>query len=288
MASPSPRETRAMIAGVLVVRGGLHDGLGPPGRVAALEDARAHEHALGAQLHHERGVGRSGDAAGREVDHRELAVLGHPGDQFVRGLQVLGGAVELVLAQDGQRAHLAHDGAHVPHRLDDVAGAGLALGADHGRALGDAPQRLAQVDGAAHERDREVPLVDVVGLVGRGEHFALVDVVDLESLEDLGLDEVADAGFRHDRDGDRLLDLDDLLGIGHAGHAAVFADVGRHALEGHDGAGAGVLGDLGLLGVGDVHDDPALEHLGEARLDSECSCVFHRRSLRGWLAFRKL
>ena len=28
--------------------------------------------------------------------------------------------------------------------------------------------------------------------------------------------------------------------------------------------GAGVLGDLRLLGVGDVHDDAALEHLGEA------------------------
>ena len=31
--------------------------------------------------------------------------------------------------------------------------------------------------------------------------------------------------------------------------------------------GSGVLGDLGLLGVDDVHDDAALEHLGEAALD---------------------
>ena len=44
------------------------------------------------------------------------------------------------------------DRAHVAHRLDDVAGAGLALGADHRRALGDPPQRLAQIGGAAHER----------------------------------------------------------------------------------------------------------------------------------------
>ena len=47
------------------------------------------------------------------------------------------------------------------------------------------------------------------------------------------------------------------------------ADVGGHALERHDGDRAGVLGDLGLLGVDDVHDDAALEHLGEARLDPE-------------------
>ena len=62
---------------------------------------------------------------------------------------------------------LAGDRAHVAHGLDDVAGAGLALGADHRRALADAPQRLAEVGRAAHERDLERPLVDVVGLVGR-------------------------------------------------------------------------------------------------------------------------
>ena len=64
--------------------------------------------------------------------------------------------------------------------------------------------------GAAHERDRELPLVDVVGLVGRRQHLGLVDVVDLERLEHLRLDEVADAGLRHDRDRDRVLDLADL------------------------------------------------------------------------------
>jgi hypothetical protein len=40
-----------------------------------------------------------------------------------------------------------------------------------------------------------------------------------------------------------------------------------HALEGHDGHGAGVLGDLGLFGVDDVHDDAATQHVGQAALD---------------------
>jgi hypothetical protein len=131
----------------------------------------------------------------------------------------------------------------------------------------DATQRLAEVGGAAHERHGERPLVDVVGLVGRGEHFALVDVVDAERLEDLRLHEVADASLGHHRDGDRGLDALDHLRVAHAGHAAVAADVGRHTLERHHGAGAGVFGDLGLLGVDDVHDDAALHHLGEATLD---------------------
>ena len=55
-------------------------------------------------------------------------------------------------------------------------------------------------------------------------------------------------------------------GIGHAGDAAGLADVGRDALERHHGDGAGILGDLGLIGRDDIHDDAALEHLGEALL----------------------
>src|SRR4051794_17772643 len=56
----------------------------------------------------------------------------------------------------------AEDGAHVRDRVDDVAGARLALRPDHRGALGDAAQRLAEVRAAADERDRERPLVDVM------------------------------------------------------------------------------------------------------------------------------
>ncbi len=161
------------------------------------------------------------------------------------------------------------DGPEVPDGLHDVAGAGLALGADHGRALGDAAQRLAEVGGAADEGDLVAPLVDVVGLVGRGEHLALVDVVHPEGRQHLGLGEVADPGLGHDRDGHRGLDPLDQGRIAHPGHAAVATDVGRHPLEGHDRHGAGVLGHLGLLGVDHVHDDPAPEHLGQTPLDGE-------------------
>ena len=55
-------------------------------------------------------------------------------------------------------------------------------------------------------------------------------------------------------------------GVGHPGDAARGADVGGHALEGHHGHRAGVLRDLGVIGRDDVHDDAALEHLGEALL----------------------
>ena len=131
----------------------------------------------------------------------QLAELGDLLDQLVRGAQLLGGGVQLVVVEAAQAGDLVLDLAQVADGLDDVAGAGLALGADHRRALGDAAQGLAQVGGTADEGGGEGPLVGVVDLVGRGEHLGLVDVVDAERLQDLGLDEVADAGLGHDRDG---------------------------------------------------------------------------------------
>ena len=203
--------------------------------------------------------------------------------QLVRRPMLLRRGVELLAAKPFEPADLAEHGPHVRDRIDDVARPGLALRADHRGALGDPPERLAEVRRAADERHRERVLVDVVLDVGRGEHLRLVDVVDLERLEDLRLDEVADPALRHHRDRDRLLDLADHLRVGHAGHPAVAADVGGNALERHHRAGARVLRDPRLLGVDDVHDHPALEHLGEARLDAQGPDLGHRLECSRWL-----
>ena len=96
----------------------------------------------------------------------------------------------------------------------------------------------------------------------------LVDVVDAERLEHLRLGEVADPALRHHRDRDRGLDALDHRRVAHAGDAAVAADVGGDPLERHHRDRAGVLGDLGLLGVDDVHDHAAAQHLREAPLDA--------------------
>ena len=195
--------------------------------------------------------------------------------ELVRRAVLLRGGVQLVLAQRLERADRAEHRAHVRHRVDDVSRARLALRPDHRRTLGDAAKRLAEVRRAADERHGERPLVDVVLDIGRRQDLGLVDVVDLERLEDLRLGEVADPALRHDRDRDRLLDLLDLLGIAHPRDAAVAADVRGNALERHDRARTCVLGDARLLGVDDVHDDAALQHLGEPRLDPQRPVLGH-------------
>ena len=191
----------------------------------------------------------------------------HVAHQLNGYLQLLGLLEQLVLAQGDNVTNLAVHLAHVAHGLHDVARAGLALRANHGRALGDAAQGLAQIARTAYERHREARLVDVIGVVGRGEDLGLVDVVNLNGLQELGFHEVADTALGHDGDGHGFLDAADHLGVAHAADAASGADVGRDALERHDGAGTGFLGDASLLRRGDVHDDAALEHLGKLLIE---------------------
>src|SRR4029079_19341470 len=228
--------------------------------------------------------GGCGDAAGGEGNDRQAPVLRDPAHELVWSAVLLRGRVELLLAKPLERADRAEDRAHVRDGVDDVARARLALRADHGRALGDAAERLAEIRRTADERDGERVLVDVVLDVRRRQHLRLVDVVDLERLQDLCLDEVPDPALRHHGDRYRLLALADQLRVGHARDPAVAADVGRDALERHHRAGARVLRDPGLLSVDDVHDDPALEHLGEARLDAQRADLGHALSVAALLS----
>ena len=70
--------------GVVEVGGRLDDRPRPPLGVLGLEDPRADEVALGAELHRQRRVGRRGDAAGAEQRHREPAALGDLADDLER------------------------------------------------------------------------------------------------------------------------------------------------------------------------------------------------------------
>src|SRR4051794_4737247 len=239
---------------VLEVRGGLDDGPCPAIRVLGLEDAGPDEVALGAELHDERRVGRRGDASGAEQRHRQPTRLGDLANDLHRGSELLGLGSELLAAESAEPLDAADDPAEVADGLDDVAGPGLTLGADHRGALADPAKSLAQVGRAAHEGGLESVLVDVVRLVGRGQHLGLVDVVHLERLQDLRLGEMSDTGLCHDRDGHRVLDLLDHPRARHARHPAVGPDVRGDPLERHHRDGAGVLGDPRLLGGGHVHD----------------------------------
>ncbi len=82
-------------AAYIVVGNGLHDGLGVERRIGGLKDPRANEHAVHAQLHHQRSVGGSRDTAGRKVDDGQAAEFGRLLDELVRSGDFLRESVEL-------------------------------------------------------------------------------------------------------------------------------------------------------------------------------------------------
>ena len=96
--APRPLLTSAMIFGLSKWVVAWTIALAIRRRVLALEDARADEDALGAELHHQRRVGRGGDPAGDEVHDRQLALGRDPADELERRLELLGGDEQLVLA----------------------------------------------------------------------------------------------------------------------------------------------------------------------------------------------
>lgn len=116
---------------------------------------------------------------------------------------------------------------------------------------------------SAYERNVELRLVYVVLVVSRGKNFALVDVVDLDSLEYLSFCKMTDSALRHYRYRHCFLNALDHLRVAHSRYASGCADIRRNALQRHDCAGSGGLGDTRLLRGCYVHYYAALQHLGE-------------------------
>jgi len=85
------------------VRRRLDDRLGALARIPRLEDPRADEDAVRAELHAERGVGGSCDPTGGEGHNRQAAVFGDPAHELDGSLDVLRLAVELVRVHCSER-----------------------------------------------------------------------------------------------------------------------------------------------------------------------------------------
>ena len=258
---------------VQAIRDGFDYRLGALFGVGRFEYSASYKHAVRAELHHERGVRRRGDAPGRKVHHGEAAFRTDLQHQFERRAVFLGKGGDFLLGQGAEGADFTEHHAAMAHGFDHISGPGLAFGADHGRAFRNAAQGFTKVAGTADERHRKVTLVDMETVVGGSEHFALVDVVHAQRLKDAGFHDMADAGLGHDRDGHRVHNTQDNGRISHTRHAARLADVGGNALKGHDRTSPRLLRDFRLFGRRDVHDDAAFEHFGQTGLKLESSLL---------------
>lgn len=192
--------------GVLVVSHGLDNSLGALLRITRLENTRADEHSVAAQLHHECGISGSGNTAGGEVDNGKTALLGGLAQKLIRDLKLTSVGTQLNLGvggilEDGAGAgDLGVDRAHVLDGFNNISGTGLTLGTDHSGTLGDPTKGLAQVAATTDERNLVVVLLHVVDIIGRGKDFGLVDVVNANGFEDLTITHVScNAGFPREK-----------------------------------------------------------------------------------------
>ena len=104
------------------------------------------------KLHHERGVGGSSDSARGEIRHRQFSVLATPRTSSSGAPSSFATCMNSSSRSVVRRRIFRRNRAHVADGFDDIARAGFALGADHRRAFGNAPQRFAQIARAADER----------------------------------------------------------------------------------------------------------------------------------------
>ena len=147
--------------------------------------------------------------------------------------------------------------------LNHVAGSRFPLGTNHGSTFIDSSQGLAQISCAAYERNLEISLVDVVNIIGGGQHFRLIDVVDFDGFQKLRLYKMPDSALRHNRNTDRFLNALDHLRIAHSGYTAGCTNICRNPLQRHYRTRTRFLCNLCLFRCCNVHDDSALQHLSQ-------------------------
>ena len=96
----------------------------------------------------------------------------------------------------------------------------------------------------------------MVHIVCGRKYFTFINIININGLQHLRFNKMADTAFRHHRDGNGFLNLPDHLGIAHAGYAAGSPDVSRYSFQSHHRHRSGR--DFGLFRTGYIHNDPAL------------------------------
>jgi hypothetical protein len=142
----------------------------------------------------------------------------------------------------------------MPYSFDDVSSTSLTLCSKHRGTFSNATESFSEISASANKRHFEVVLVDMILLVGHGQNLTFVDIIYLNSLQDLRFDEMTDADLivddvslsnlfklktseerdrkylRHYGDGYGRSDLVDHCGVTHARNASVVSNISWNSL----------------------------------------------------------
>ena len=178
--------------------------------------------------------------------------------QIIRNLQLLGSVEQFVFFHCGDLCNLLIHFTHMAHYLHNVTGTGLAFGTDHRCTLVDTAQCFAQILGTADKRYVKLGFIDMVNIISRRKHLALVDIVNLQSLQNLCFYKMTDAHLCHNRNRNCVLNFLNQLQVAHACYAACCTDIGRNLFQCHNSAGTCCLRNTRLLQCRNIHNYAAL------------------------------
>ena len=94
----------------------------------------------------------------------------------------------------------------------------------------------------------------MVNIICRGKYLALINIINLNCFQDLRFYKMSDTTFRHNRNGDCLLNSFDHFGVAHPGNTACCTNICRNPLQRHNRTGTCLLCDFCLFRSGNVHD----------------------------------
>src|SRR5438045_93079 len=91
------------------------------------KDSGTYEHGFGAELHDKRGIGWSGNSAGRKIRDRQLPFSSDDLDQLIGRLMLFRLGEQFLFTEHGENFHLLNNLTNVLDRMNHVAGTGLTL-----------------------------------------------------------------------------------------------------------------------------------------------------------------
>src|SRR3954471_5410632 len=115
-------------------------------------------------------------------------------------------------------------------RFYDVTCSRLTFCTKHRRTFSDSAGSFTQVATATHKWHCIVFFIQVELLIGRGQNFALIDIINAHSLKYTSLNNMPNSRLRHYRDGDGFKYLFDYSWVSHSCDAACCSDIRRNTL----------------------------------------------------------
>ena len=125
--------------------------------------------------------------------------------EFVWSLQLLSSFKKFILTLANEFTNLTLHQTHVTDSLHNITRTRLTLCTNHRCTLCNTTQCLAQVACTTYEWHLKLRLINMIDIISRRKHLALINVINLYCLQNLCLRDMPDTALCHHRNRNSLL-----------------------------------------------------------------------------------